>query len=192
MTQTNSNLHAHEAVIVVTPYSTGCCVALEIQELGYQIICLWSQGFSSTMKTHVPNSCRGKLVYAAEVEQASTLQGTADLVKDIAQSNDWTIVACVCGGEAGIDLADSLSEQLGLLTNGTDVANRRDKKVQQELIKAAGMRGVRQAAGTCVEQVDAFLRSERYPLIVKPLDSVRRVSSLVLNVCLIFNAQLTQ
>jgi len=123
------------------------------------------------MKTHVPSSCQGKLSYAAEVEQVDSLKGTADLVKDIAESNNWTLAACVCGGEAGVDLADALSEELGLLTNGTHIPNRRDKKVQQELVKAAGMRSVRQAGGAEFSEVEAFLQTERYPLIVKPLDS---------------------
>lgn len=166
-----NNPHQHEAVIVVTPYSTGCCMSLEMQNKGYQIICLWSKGFSETMKTHVPSSCRGKLQYAAEVDQPDSLQETADLVLDIADSNHWTIVACVCGGEAGVDLADALSETLGLITNGTHIPNRRDKKVQQELVKKAGLRSVRQAGGSSFDQVEAFLQSERYPLIVKPLDS---------------------
>ena len=55
-----------------------------------------------------------------------------------AARNCMDIVACVCGGEAGVDLADALSEYLGLLSNGTAVANRRDKKVQQELTLNSG------------------------------------------------------
>lgn len=170
---TKSNPHEHEAVVVVTPYSTGACMALEMQERGYKMICLWGKGFSEVMKTHIPTSCKGKLSYAAEIEQQAeeTLDETADLVEDIATSNNWTIVACVCGGEAGVDLADALSEKLGLRTNGTHIPNRRDKKVQQELIKAAGLRSVRQAGGSEFADVEAFLKSERYPLIVKPLDS---------------------
>jgi biotin carboxylase len=146
-------------------------MALEMQEKGYQIICLWSKGFSPTMKTHVPNSCKGKLSYAAEVEQVGSLKVTADLMRGIAESNQWTLVACVCGGEAGVDLADALSEELGLVTNGTHIPNRRDKKVQQELVKATGLRSVRQAGGGSFAEVEEFLQSERYPVIVKPLDS---------------------
>lgn len=169
MSTTNEN--ADKAVIVVTPYSTGCCMALEMQEKGFQIICLWSKGFSAHMKTHVPDSCKGKLSYAAEVTQAGSLKGTADLMRDIAESNKWNLVACVCGGEAGVDLADALSEELGLITNGTHIPNRRDKKVQQELIGEAGLRSVRQGGGTKFSEAEPFLKTERYPLIVKPLDS---------------------
>jgi hypothetical protein len=64
------------------------------------------------------------------------------------------------GGEAGVDCADAVSERMSLRTNGTHIANRRDKKVQQEMIIAAGMRGVRQAAGQKFEDVVDFLQTE--------------------------------
>lgn len=59
-------------------------------------------------------------------------------------------------------------------TNGAQgvFANRRDKKVQQELLKAAGMRSVRQAAGTeWNDTVESFLKNETYPVVLKPTDS---------------------
>ena len=159
------------AVIIVCPYSTGCCVALELQYRGYNLICVWPRDFSAYMKTHEPVSCRGKLKYAVTVDEADSIGKTATVVKDIATRNHWDIAACICGGEAGVDLADALSEELGLLSNGTSVVNRRDKKEQQELAKAAGLRSVRQASGSCFEDVKEFLETERYPLIIKPLDS---------------------
>lgn len=158
------------AVVIVTPYSTGCCIAKEVKSRGYKLICLWSAGFSENMKTHVPISCKD-LAYDAELEEKDTLEETAQLVLEEARQLSFTTVACMCGGEAGVDLADALSERLGLLTNGTDVPNRRDKKVQQEVVKAAGLRSVRQASGSTFEEVKGFLESEMYPVILKPVDS---------------------
>jgi biotin carboxylase len=158
------------AVVIVTPYSTGCCIAQEVKNRGHKLICLWSKGFSQVMKTHVPLSCEG-LSYDAELEEQETLEKTAMLVLEEARLQSWSIVAVLCGGEAGVDLTDALSEHLGLLTNGTDVPNRRDKKVQQELVKKAGLRSVRQASGSTFEQVETFLRTEQYPVILKPVDS---------------------
>lgn len=159
------------ALVVVTPYSTGCCVALEAQRRGYKLICLWSAGFAEAMKKHVPVTCQGELHYEMELDEQSSLDATASLVLAKAEERSFDIVACICGGEAGVDLADALSEKLGLLSNGTQVQNRRDKKVQQELIKEAGLRAVRQCAGSCFADVEDFLRNESYPVIVKPLDS---------------------
>jgi len=164
-------LRRNEAVVVVTPYSTGCCMALEMQQRGYQLICLWSHGFSEVMKTHVPGTCLGKLSYSVELDQAESVPVTAKLVEQVAAENGWKIIACLCGGEAGVDLTDALSEYMGLLSNGTGIANRRDKKVQQELVRATGMRAVRQSGGSRLEDVDSFLHTESYPVIVKPVDS---------------------
>lgn len=52
-----------------------------------------------------------------------------------------------------------------------EFANRRDKKVQQELVRAAGMRAVRQACGEKFSEVEQFLRSETFPVVLKPTDS---------------------
>jgi carbamoylphosphate synthase large subunit len=81
------------------------------------------------------------------------------------------IVGCLAGGEAGFDLADALLEHMGLLTNGTAIPNRRDKKLQQELFKKNGLRSVRQAGGSNWEDVEQFLKTEEYPLVLKPIES---------------------
>jgi biotin carboxylase len=122
------------------------------------------------MKTHVPLSCKD-LVYDAELEEQATLDETTELVLQEARQMSYNIVAVMCGGEAGVDLTDALSERLGLRTNGTSIPNRRDKKVQQELVKKAGLRSVRQASGSTFEHVQDFLMTEKYPVILKPLDS---------------------
>jgi hypothetical protein len=161
-----------EVVILVDPYSTGCLVGKEIAMRGYNLLALWTKGFSPEMKTHVPSSC-GAMNYLAEVDQISTdVKETADLCrKAIAEHGNKPIIACLAGGEAGVDLADALSEYLGLRTNGTEIPNRRDKKVQQELIQKHGLRSVRQAGGTKFEEVEPFLKTEGFPVVLKPNES---------------------
>ena len=157
-----------EAVVIVDPYSTGCLVAEEIFKRGYQIIAMWTKGFSDVMKTHVPMSVTN-LQYYTEVTEAATLDETAASVQAAAKA--FRIVACLAGGEAGVDLADSLSEKLEVRTNGTDIPNRRDKKLQQELIRDQGLRSVRQAGGRNFSDVESFLRTEEYPVVLKPVES---------------------
>lgn len=89
-----------DAVVIVTPYSTGCCIALELQDRGYKVICLWSKGISEAMRTqHVPVHCRGKLDYVAQLDEADTIGETAAIVLDVATKNRLNILACVCGGD---------------------------------------------------------------------------------------------
>ena len=104
-----------EIVIVVDPYSTGCLVAEEIAKRGYKIMAMWTKGFSDIMKTHVPMSVKN-LIYFAEVTEVESLDETAALATQTAGT--YRIVACLAGGEAGVDLADALSEKLGVRTNG--------------------------------------------------------------------------
>jgi hypothetical protein len=61
-----------------------------------------------------------------------------------------SIIAVLSGTENGVPLADSLSESMGLLSNGTllDGADRRDKYVQQELTRQVDSRSVRQVIGS--------------------------------------------
>ena len=158
-----------EIVVMVDPYSTGCCIVDEILKRGYHVLCLWTKGFSEEMKKHIPLSCVGKMNYHAEVDEGSDLVETVKNVNKAAGS--FRIVACIAGGEAGVDLADALSERLNVRTNGTDIPNRRDKKLQQELIKACGLRSVRQAGGATFAEVEGFLRKEAFPLVLKPVES---------------------
>jgi hypothetical protein len=114
------------------------------------------------MKKHVPLSCTG-LEYYAEVTEGEDHGETIRLLYKAAGT--FKIVSCIAGGEAGVDSADVLSERLMVRTNGAG-ANRRDKKVQQELVRDAGLRSVRQAAGKQFSDVEEFLRKERYLLVI--------------------------
>ena len=66
-----------------------------------------------------------------------------------------------------------MSERLNVRTNGTQgaFAYRRDKKVQHELIKEAGIRFIRQCGGKEWSDVEAFLQKETFPVVLKPTDS---------------------
>ncbi|KAL7547316.1 hypothetical protein ACHAWF_016943 [Thalassiosira exigua] len=146
-----------ECVVVTDPYSTGCLVVNEMVARGYNVAALWTRGFSEEMKSHTPLAA-GKMTYRAEVDEGETL---ADTTREVYRAaGALRVVACLAGGEAGVDCADALSERMGLRTNGTGVANRRDKKVQQEMIRDVGMRAVRQAAGRKWSDVEEFLQSE--------------------------------
>ena len=146
---------------------------------------VWTKGFAAEMKTdtHVPLSCRD-LTYVADVDDlpgwslddlvAAIERAAREHAVGIGQPRDYyTIGGCLAGGEAGVDMADLLSEKLGGLSNGAegDFANRRDKKVQQDLVRKTGMRAVRQACGRTFAEVEEFLRTEPFPVVLKPTDS---------------------
>jgi biotin carboxylase len=81
-------------------------------------------------------------------------------------------VAVITGGETGVELADQLSEALGLPSNGTARSEaRRNKYVQIETIKAAGVRGARQLLVTDADTLSEWHASIGGRVVVKPLRS---------------------
>jgi biotin carboxylase len=158
-----------EVVVIVDPFSTGTVIADEVVKRGFSVICLWSKAVTPQLKTHVPLSC-GKPNYMAEIDATDDLMKTSEAVYKAAGMKK--IVACFAGGDTGVDLADALSESMKVRTNGTKIANRRDKKVQQETIRKHGLRSIRQAGGTKFSDVQAFLEAESYPVVVKPVESL--------------------
>jgi hypothetical protein len=138
---------------------------------------VWTKGLNPEMKTHVPPPAKD-ITYLAEiddiepwtlVELSSNIQSllSQKAMESNKPSNYYTIVGCIAGGEAGVDMADALSEHIGVLSNGTqgDFCNRRDKKVQQDLVRRSGMRAVRQECGSKWEDVVDFLMSESFPVV---------------------------
>ena len=128
------------------------------------------------MKTHIPLSCANELQYVLQIEEQDTLELTLQEIERQTSQKGLSIVACLAGGEAGVDVADVVSDAMGLLSNGTlsvdgEILNRRDKKVQQELLRRVGMRSVRQAGSDKVADVEPFLQTEAYPIVLKPTES---------------------
>lgn len=159
---------AHPCVVVVDPVSTGGVVAAELFNRGYAVIAVWSNEISEEMRTHVPLPARG-LKYHAEIEERITMKATVEAVR-LAVTARFCLHACIVGAETGVVVADALSEMLGLRTNGTEL-NRRNKSVQQKCVKSAGMRAVREAVGTEWSSVEAFVKTEQMPVVVKPVES---------------------
>jgi len=169
-----------QIIILVDPYSTGCVVAQEFRKRGYLIIAIWTIGFAEAMKKHVPRSC-GKMEYFAEIDELDTHEATFSKLREVAKGHE--VVSCLAGGEAGVVLADAFSEYLSLidhekpnptrkiLSNGTSIPNRKDKFIQQELCRRAGLRSIRQSGSDKFENVGEFLRTESYPVVLKPTES---------------------
>lgn len=156
-----------DVVIVVDPFSTGFNCAREIYNRGYDIIAVWTAGLEQSMKT-CTSSDRGDFRFFGEIEQQKTLEQTKQRILDVVGPSR-NVVGCLVGAESGVDYADALSEYLGVRTNGTEIGlSRRDKHVQQELVKAAGLRSCREAVGSVFEDVSSFLRAQSFPVVLKP------------------------
>ena len=160
-------LRSEETVIVVNPFSIGAHIAQELSKRTFRVIALWTKAISETQRQSSVN-----FKAFANVDEREVLEDTIEAIKEAAEP--FRVVACICGGEEGSSLTDAVSEKLGLRTNGTQIKNRENRKIQQELIQEAGLRSVRQATGVNLsdDTVNEFLLHEKYPVVVKPADFV--------------------
>jgi biotin carboxylase len=168
-------LSKSDVVVVVNPYSSGIVICHELIRRGYPVIAVWTHGIldCSFLASHLPLTYEGQAVsFLKEIEERAddTLESMSHRIHRAA-TEARTVAACMTGGEFGVEYADQLSEFMGLYSNGTHVPNRRSKKHQQELVKAAGLRSIRQAGGSSLVDVIDFLRDEQYPVVVKPNSS---------------------
>ena len=160
---------ARQVVVVVDPFSTGGNLAAELLSQGYAVIALWTK--ESNVRYHdYPEPLDPKKLLA-ELDEQPTVEGTAQRLCEACRMRDC-LAAVICGGDSGVNVTDALSEALNLRGNGTlSSGHRRDKWVQQEALKAAGVRYARTVCGTTWKQIATFAETEQYPLVVKPIES---------------------
>eukprot|EP00903_Cladosiphon_okamuranus_P016162 g14915.t1 len=164
-----------KAVVVVDPFSSGALLAKRVIAEGYRCIRVFS----------VMDSPVAKLVQEGTVlEFDATFQlddrssdaeaSIADLLGEL-NLVPWDIAAVMPGAETGVELADILSNRLGLASNGEELSMcRRNKHLMGEQVRRHGVRAVRQVLARSWDDCEAFLRDwnpEPFQAVVKPLDS---------------------
>lgn len=81
-------------------------------------------------------------------------------------------LAVVAGGEVGVELADALSAELALPSNGVALSRaRRDKYVMMEAVRSAGVPAARQILVESTDQLIDWHRSIGGRIVVKPIRS---------------------
>lgn len=149
-------------VVVVDAYAPTRRLAPEFHKIGYEVVRVQST-------PEPPLVYQGSFdlsPYAANVVHDGDLDATLDAVAA------HRPVAVVAGGEIGVEFADQLSEGLGLATNGTALsAARRDKYVQIERLRAAGLRATTQLRVSSADELAAWHAERGGRIVVKPIRS---------------------
>lgn len=169
-----------EAVVVLDPFSTGMTLAASVMARGYECICVYSDTLAVMRELikHIPQSFTDQ--YAAIIfhdgahEHAE--KAYADTVAAIKQVRGVKIIGIIAGAETGVMMADKLSEDFALTTNGSGGSDaRRNKYLMGEKVRAAGLRAVKQRSATKWAQIVDFIENELKPspfrVIVKPNES---------------------
>ena len=155
---------------VVDPFSTGAIIASLLYEQGYKVVAIYSANLEQlgNLQNLVPLGL--KLTFEA-VLGFSNVDDMLKSLKDLPAP----VIALIAGAETGVELADQLSERMGLTTNGTALSEaRRNKFVMGETIRAAGIRAVKQLRATTWGEISSWITEWNpmpFKVIVKPMDS---------------------
>lgn len=149
-------------VAIVDAYPPNRRLAPQFHNAGYQIVRVQSTVEAPAVyRSHFDMS-----PYAANIIHAGDLDATIVALAEYAPE------AVLAGGELGVELADELSEAMGLLTNGTALSPaRRDKYRQIETLRAAGLRATRQLLIEDADQLAEWHHAIGGRIVVKPVRS---------------------
>jgi len=153
----------NKVVLIVDGYSNGRFFAPKLKARGYSCVHVQS-------RIKVPEiliSTFRKEDYLEKFIFSGNIDGT------LSQLQKYDILCVIPGNETGVELADQLSEKMGLLSNGTRLsAARRDKFVMVETLKKAGLKTVQHIQSDKVEEILAWARElNKWPVVIKPLKS---------------------
>ena len=146
--------------VLVDAYSTGNYLPPAFARLGVDLLHLQS----------TPELMPSMLAPARESYQDFLVYDSDDTERDLKELAPAFVLA---GQEAGVPLADSLSETLGLRTNGATLSSaRRNKHHMIEAVRAAGLRTAEQLLTTDADEAVAWATSRgHWPCVAKPLES---------------------
>jgi biotin carboxylase len=150
-------------VAIVDAYSSGSLIAPAFHALGYDCV-------------HVMSSTGLAPFFYASLKDADFIdhilyQGNLDqTIEELKLHRPHFVIV---GSEPGVELADALSERMGLRTNGTAMsAARRNKYLQNEAVRRHGLSCARHGIATSVEEGLSLAREiADWPIVVKPVSS---------------------
>jgi hypothetical protein len=151
------------AAVVVDAFSTGARLAPRFTAAGMPVV-------------HVQSSPRLPDFYLRGFRPGDFVENVVhegDLEATLARLARHDPAFVVVGSEPGVPLADALSERLGLPSNGAALSRaRRDKHEMGAALRRAGLRAVEETKTAAAAEAIAWADSgERWPVVVKPLDS---------------------
>ncbi len=154
----------NQYIAIVDPYSAGSLLAEAIREKGVGCIAIKSGETAPSVFRKNRKEPEFDAVLIDNSQIGETLQRLC--------GNKLTHV--VAGCESGVELADELSEKLGLPSNGTVLSQaRRDKFLMSETVRARGLRTAEAFQSSNVREVAAWAATRNaWPVVVKPVCSV--------------------
>lgn len=148
-------------VAVVDPYSSGSALAREVVSRNHRCVMVQST-------PEVPAIYRSSF-FPEEFDSVVPYRGQLD--ETIKQLDEYHVGCILAGCEMGVELADQLSERMGLLSNGTtSSAARRDKGLMESTLRERGVRTPATfSSPSLTELLDWIQSTVKLPVVLKPL-----------------------
>ncbi len=160
-----------EFIVIVDAYSGANQYAPLFREKGFSCIHIQSDPLVPTVyqKSFHPSDFAVHLVHRGDMKE--TIRALAS----------YQVRSLLTGIESGVELADRLSEAMGVLSNGTKLsAARRNKFLMQEAIALRGLRSIRQFKSNHVDGIISWAKAKNIsPVVIKPLASAGTDSVMV-------------
>eukprot|EP00742_Colponemidia_sp_Colp-10_P002247 GILJ01002401.1.p1 GENE.GILJ01002401.1~~GILJ01002401.1.p1 ORF type:complete len:441 (+),score=62.74 GILJ01002401.1:110-1432(+) len=155
-------MSVEQIVAIVDPISSGAGLAAVFHRQGVKTVAVMNPGLPT---------CLSSSFRPSDFIQVIHYNGNLD--ETVGVLSTLSLCAVVAGSEPGVELADALSERLGLRTNGTRQSDaRRNKYHMQEALRAAKVRAIGQFQSENVEELVAWAENyDNYPVVVKPVRS---------------------
>ncbi len=150
-------------IAIVDAYSAGSQYAPLFKERGFECLHIQSapELLAAFKKSYRPDDFSIHVIH------------NGDLKETLKTLRQYPIHSLLTGTETGVELADQLSEALGLITNGTQLSSgRRDKYRMQETIATKGLRSIRQFKSDSLEAILKWSRENSFTnVVLKPIAS---------------------
>ena len=145
---------AGAVVAVVDPVSTGACLARYLADRGHPVVRVWSDA--------IPPEVKGLVAAGLEVDWEATVDHTGDIAATVESLKKLGVDKYILvGSEPGVNLHADLTTAFGLVPGDEKAvelqAARRNKYLQSETIRAAGLTAVHQALAEEKDQVETFI-----------------------------------
>lgn len=156
-------MNSNTVVAIVDPYSSGLPLAREVKARGNTCLMVQSQDEAPAMY---------RSSFHPEDFDA-VIQHVGDLEETIAALRVRKVGCVIAGCELGVELADRISERLGLASNGTALSKaRRNKRLMGEMLRKGGVCTPAEfSTGQLEGALDWIRLQSGWPVVLKPLCS---------------------
>ena len=158
---------------IVDPISTGACLARYLADKGYALVRIWSD--------QCPADVRNLVKSGLEVDWIDTVEHKGDAAETEAALRRLGMTDVLVGSEPGVNLHADLTASFGKSTavDADKLAARRNKYLQSECVRNAGLSAARQTLANSMADVEHFIAdmeetcaaaSIPFKAVVKPVE----------------------